>query len=83
MHQQIIAYAKLHGLLEDFTTRPVLDFDQDSAIEFERLRNSRLLIGTMDMRIAAISLARDALLISRNLRDFRKIPALRVDDWTV
>src|SRR5438093_9545211 len=28
----------LHALLADFTTRPVLHFDQHSAIEFERLK---------------------------------------------
>ena len=70
-------------LLEDFSTRPILDFDQPSALEFERLKASRVRIGTMDLKIAAISLAHDALLLSRNLTDFRKVPMLRVDDWSV
>ena len=70
-------------LLEDFSTRPILDFDQSSALEFERLKASRVRIGTMDLKIAAISLAHDALLLSRNLTDFRKVPMLRVDDWSV
>ena len=81
--QQINAYAKLHALLDDFTTRPVLDFDRDAAVELERLSRSKVRIGTMDSKIAAISLAHNALLISRNLRDFRKVPELRVEDWTV
>ena len=38
---------------------------------------------SMDLRIAAITIARDALLISKNLTDFRKVPGLRVEDWTV
>ena len=80
--QQINGYAKLHALLEDFTTRPILDFDQDSLIEFERLKRSKVRIGTMDLKIAAISLAHDALLLSRNLADFRKVPGLRMSDWT-
>ena len=62
--------------------RPVIDFDEDSAIEFETLVQSRLRIGTMDLKIAAIAIAHDALLISRNLRDFRKVPRLRVEDWS-
>jgi tRNA(fMet)-specific endonuclease VapC len=37
----------------------------------------------MDLRIAAIALAHDALLLSRNLKDFRKVPGLCVDDWIV
>jgi tRNA(fMet)-specific endonuclease VapC len=36
----------------------------------------------MDLKIAAIVLARDAILLSRNLDDFRQIPDLRVEDWT-
>jgi hypothetical protein len=47
-----------------------------------RLRRSRLRIGTMDLKIAAIVLARDALLLSRNLDDFSHIPDLHVADWT-
>lgn len=82
-NQQIEAYAKLHALLEDFTARPVLDFDRQSAIEFERLKKFKVRIGTMDLRIAAIALAHDALLLTRNLADFRKVPGLRVDDWSV
>jgi predicted nucleic acid-binding protein len=36
----------------------------------------------MDLKIAAIALATDELLISANLRDFRKIPGFSVEDWT-
>jgi predicted nucleic acid-binding protein len=32
---------------------------------------------------AAITLTREAWLISKNLSDFRKVPGLRVEDWTV
>ncbi len=83
LNQQIEGYAKLHALLDDFTSRPVLDFDQDDAAEFERLIRLKLRLGTMDLRIAAITLANNALLLSKNLTDFRKVPGLRVEDWTV
>ena len=82
-NQQIKGYARLHALLEDFGTRPILDFDQPAALEFERMKAAKVRIGTMDLRIAAIALAHDALLLSRNLTDFRKVPMLRVDDWAV
>ena len=80
--QQINGYGRLHALLEDFTTRPVLEFDQPSAEVFDRLLRSRVRIGTMDLKIAAIAIACDALLLSRNLTDFRKVPRLRVEDWS-
>jgi tRNA(fMet)-specific endonuclease VapC len=78
----VVAYGKLRALLEDFNTRPVLDFDEKCAAEFERLVRSKLRVGTMDLRIAAIALANDALLLSKNLTDFLKVPGLQVADWT-
>ena len=35
----------------------------------------------MDLKIAAIALVNDALLLSGNLRDFRQVPGLRVENW--
>jgi tRNA(fMet)-specific endonuclease VapC len=78
--QQIKVYERLRALLKDFQTRPVLDFDVAAAFHYRRLVKARIRIGTMDLRIAAITFARDALLQSRNLSDFRKVPGLRVED---
>jgi tRNA(fMet)-specific endonuclease VapC len=33
------------------------------------------------LKIAAIAIANDALLLSANLRDFEQVPGLRVEDW--
>ena len=40
-------------------------------------------IGTMDLKIAAIVLAHDATLLTKNLSDFRKVPGSKVADWTL
>ncbi len=37
----------------------------------------------MDLKIAAIVLTHDATLLSKNLSDFRKVPGLKVADWTL
>ena len=58
-----------------------LDFDDRSAKEFQNLKDQRLKIGTMDLKMASIALANSATLLSRNLRDFSRIPNLRVEDW--
>ena len=35
----------------------------------------------MDLRIASIAIANDATLLSRNLKDFSRVPGLRVENW--
>ena len=79
----IAAYHRLGALLADFDTRPLIEFDRLAYAEYAQLIKSKMRIGTMDLRIAAVSLANDALLLSRNLRDFSRVPGLRVEDWTV
>lgn len=80
--QQIEASRRLSRQLDNYRRIQVLEFDEDAAAEFQRLQRSRVRIGTMDIRIAAIVLAQDATLLSRNLADFRKVPGIRVEDWT-
>ncbi len=80
--RQIVAYGRLSDLLIDFCDRNVLKFDQPAAVKYQELVKAKLRIGTMDLKIAAIALAHDATLLSRNLADFRKVPGLRVEDWT-
>ncbi len=36
----------------------------------------------MDLKIAAIAMSLGATLLSRNLADFKKVPELKVEDWT-
>jgi len=45
------------------------------------LRRAKVRIGTMDLKIASIALVHDALLLSANLRDFRQVPGLEVENW--
>jgi tRNA(fMet)-specific endonuclease VapC len=61
----------------------ILPIDEAAADEFDRLRQSKKLkkIGRGDLLIAAIALAHRATLVSRNLRDFRQVPGLSVENW--
>ncbi len=40
-------------------------------------------LGTCDMQIAAIAMARGMILVTRNIRHFKRIHALKVEDWTL
>jgi tRNA(fMet)-specific endonuclease VapC len=76
-------YARLERILADFGNAQVLSFDEAAATVFDRLRLEGVRIGTMDLRVASIALSNDMTLLTRNLVDFRRVPALRVEDWTV
>lgn len=78
----IKAYNRLKKHLQTYLGFEVLDFDAAAAQEFEYLRTLKLRIGSADLKIAAIALSKNGILLSRNLRDFRRIPNLRVEDWT-
>jgi tRNA(fMet)-specific endonuclease VapC len=72
----------LQELLRHYHVHPVMGFDEAAMDEFLNLQSQRIRIGTNDLRIAAIAKAHGAKLLSRNLRDFRQVPGLDVEDWT-
>lgn len=80
--QQVSAYRKLKRHLDLYCQAQVLEFDASAAVEFERLQRLRLRVGTMDLKIAAIALAQQATVLTRNLKDFNRVPGLQVEDWT-
>jgi len=82
LEQQIYAYQKLHRFLESYRNTSVLDFDEKAAAELEKLKSQKIRVGAMDLKIAAIAIANNAILVSRNLSDFEQIPDLTVKDWT-
>jgi len=80
--RQVEAYQRLRAHIERFRKTPLIDYDAAAAAEFDRLRRARVRIGTMDLKIAAIALANDMTLLTRNLTDFGKVPGLRAEDWS-
>jgi tRNA(fMet)-specific endonuclease VapC len=77
------AYARLRAAVDYFKSIRLLDFDQAAYARFDELRLQKIRIGTQDLRIAAIVLAADGILITRNQRDFSQIPGLKSQDWTL
>jgi tRNA(fMet)-specific endonuclease VapC len=79
--EQIHAYARFQHSIETLTKLTILPFDEAAARLFENLKRRGLRVGTMDLKIGAICLAHDALLLTRNVADFEKVPGLRVENW--
>lgn len=78
---KVPAYQELLRLFVFFSRWHVVPFDEQAASEYQGLRAQRIRIGRMDLKIAAIALVHDALLLSANLRDFQQIPNFRVANW--
>jgi tRNA(fMet)-specific endonuclease VapC len=78
----IRGYEMLHRVILDFTRATVVGFDADALAEFGSLRRAKIGIGTMDLRIAAIALARRMTVVTRNAKDFSKVPGLNIEDWS-
>jgi tRNA(fMet)-specific endonuclease VapC len=81
--RQIPTYRELQRQLRNYCAVVTVDYDEDAVSLYQKLRQAGIRIGTMDLKIAAIALSRNAVLLSRNLADFGKIPNLRVEDWSI
>jgi tRNA(fMet)-specific endonuclease VapC len=77
------AHRRLQDSERQFSTLPILPIDSSAAKQFEKLLRNRKLksIGRGDLLIAAITLANRATLVTRNQKDFRKVPGLRIENW--
>ena len=71
----------LANLEEILKVYRVIPFDEAAAMQYGRIRSELQKAGTPigpnDYLIAAIALAQDATLITRNVREFERIPGLR------
>lgn len=79
--RQTAAYDHLVRQVELFSAWVILPWDQEAVEALNRLRAQGVRVGTQDLKIAAIALAHDALLLTRNAVDFAKVPGLRFENW--
>lgn len=79
--QQSAYYDKLIEFIRFFDRWKILPFGEIAVRAFRDFQQARVRIATTDLKIAAISLASNATLLSRNLRDFQQVPGLHVENW--
>ena len=74
------------ALTEFLLALEVASFDSEAAGSYGELRASLekrgTPIGPLDTLIAAHAVALNAVLVTHNTREFRRIDTLRVEDWT-
>jgi tRNA(fMet)-specific endonuclease VapC len=83
VRDEVKYYVRLAEMIGFFGAWLIAPFDDRAVDRFKDLRGQKVRIGTMDLKIAAIALANDALLLTANRRDFSKVPGLRVENWLV
>lgn len=81
--QLAVAYKNLRRTLLYFCSVNLLDFNDAAYNCYQSLLQQKVRIGTQDLRIAATALTNQAILVTRNHRDFNKVPDLPLEDWTV
>jgi len=77
-----LAYEQLKLTAHYFCDLTILPFDPAAQDIYQRLRAQNIRVGTLDLRIAAIAMERDAVLVTRNAHDFRQVPRLALTDWS-
>jgi tRNA(fMet)-specific endonuclease VapC len=78
----VTGYHRLEHLRHWYTALNVVAFDDAAGTRFDQLKAAKVRVGTMDLRIAAIALARGLIIVTRNARDFGQVPGLTIEDWT-
>jgi tRNA(fMet)-specific endonuclease VapC len=78
----IWAYQGLRDIIKYLTRFQIVDFSLDAYNLFRKFRQQKIRIGTQDLRIAAIVLSQNYILVTRNQKDFSQVPNLQIEDWT-
>ena len=77
--------ANLTGMVKMLESFVSLPFDDRAADYYGSIRayleKAGTPIGSNDFCIAAIALANDCILVTRNTKEFLRIPGLRIEDW--
>lgn len=76
------AYQSLGEAVLNLARLPIVPYTQAAIARYEVLRRMKLNVRANDLRIAAIALEFGAVVVTRNVRDFTRVPSLLLEDWT-
>lgn len=75
------AYERLRGVFDFYARLQRLPFTPVAATIFDQFKAQKIRVGTNDLAIAAITLAANGILVTRNFVDFERVPGLTLEDW--
>jgi tRNA(fMet)-specific endonuclease VapC len=78
-----LAERRLAEVLELMAGWEVLPMTVAALSRFDGLKQLKLNVGPNDLRIAAVALEEGGIVVTRNLRDFRRVSGLVCEDWSV
>jgi tRNA(fMet)-specific endonuclease VapC len=76
-----LAYRSLAESIPFLAGFAILSYSERAIARYAQLGAMRLNVGPNDLRIAAIALEHGATVVTRNERDFRRVPGLAVENW--
>ena len=76
-------YSRLTETVNALSFWTVVSFAVPAVARYETLKKQELNVGGNDLRIASIALELGATVVTRNRRDFTRIPGVVVEDWSV
>ena len=74
------------ALMEFLTIMEIKKFEENAAREYgiikKKLKDNKSLIGPLDMLISAHAISLKMTLITNNIKEYERIPDLKIEDWT-
>ncbi len=75
-------YLRMANTVSFYSSMPIFSLTEAAIRRYEDLKHMKVMVGKSDLRIAAIVLEENAVLVTRNVRDFKRIPDLLMEDWS-
>ena len=79
----VTAYTLFKETFNRLCQANILGFNEAAFDIYNELLKQKIRIGTQDLRIAAITLSLNGTVVTRNFKDFKKVPDLKIVDWSV
>jgi tRNA(fMet)-specific endonuclease VapC len=79
--EEVRAYERLAEAIPQLARWRILSLSHSALMRYESLKRLNLNVRKMDLRIAAIVLECGGVVVTRNVRDFQRVPNLAVENW--